>query len=282
MTFVIQVGFALFGSSIAILIRANLGTSPWVMLTVALSQIFGLTLGIMTMIIGVFVLAGSLILRERIGWGTLGNILFIGPWMDLALSIISPVTGNLILQIAILLASALLMGLASAIYIGVDAGAGPRDTLMLAVERHSRSSLRLARSSIEVVVVLFGWLLGGPAGNRYGSFCAFDRPSGAVGFQGIQCAATPSARVRICECQALMKWKRFNASHRRRISFAGTVCNIVFSHSFSPNTTAVNAYSVAPSCQQPTGSPALRHKLSRYSSRSQPCSTGTWGRSNPR
>jgi uncharacterized membrane protein YczE len=180
---VIQVGFALFGSSIAILIRANLGTSPWVMLTVALSQISGLTPGTMSMIIGLFVLIGSLILRERIGWGTLGNILFIGPWIDLALSIIPSVTGNWLLQIAMLLASILLMGLASAIYIGVDAGAGPRDTLMLAVERNSRLSLRLARGSIEVIVVLLGWLLGGPAGIGTVVFALLIGPAVQWGFK---------------------------------------------------------------------------------------------------
>ncbi|MCP4536046.1 MAG: hypothetical protein GY832_02770 [Chloroflexi bacterium] len=180
---VIQVGFALFGSSIAILIRANLGTSPWVMLTVALSQISGLTPGITTMIIGIFVLVGSLILRERIGWGTLGNILFIGPWMDLALSIIPPVTGNLLPQIAMLLASVLLMGLASPIYIGVDAGAGPRDTLMLAVERHSGWSLRLARGSIEVIVLMLGWLLGGPAGIGTIIFALLIGPAVQWGFK---------------------------------------------------------------------------------------------------
>lgn len=80
---IIQAGFALFGLSIAILIRANLGTSPWVMLTIALSQISGLTPGTMSILIGFVVLAGALILREQIGWGTLGNILFIGPWLDL-------------------------------------------------------------------------------------------------------------------------------------------------------------------------------------------------------
>jgi uncharacterized membrane protein YczE len=180
---VIQVGFALFGLSIAILIRANLGTNPWVMLTVALSQISGLTPGTMNIIIGFFVLTGSLILRERIGWGTLGNILFIGPWLDLALATIPSVTGNLMLQIVMLLAGILLMGLASAIYIGVDAGAGPRDTLMLAVERNSRWSLRRARSSIEVIVVLLGWLLGGPAGIGTVVFAILIGPAVQWGFK---------------------------------------------------------------------------------------------------
>jgi len=161
---VIQVGFALFGLSIALLIRSNLGTGPWAMLEVALSQIFGLTPGTMSVIVGFVVLGGVLILRERIGWGSLGNIMFIGPWEDLALYFIPSVTGNLLLQVAMLLAGIVIMGIASAVYIGVDAGAGPRDSLMLAVKRLSGRSLRLARGAIEVTLVLVAWLLGGPAG----------------------------------------------------------------------------------------------------------------------
>ena len=161
---VIQVGFALFGTSIAMMIRANLGTSPWVVLEVALSQITGLTPGTISVLLGFVVLSGSLILREQIGWGTLANILFIGPWEDLALHFIPSITGNLTVQLAMLLAGIFMMGMASAIYIGVDAGAGPRDSLMLAVKRTSGWSLRRARGTIEVFVVLLGWLLGGPLG----------------------------------------------------------------------------------------------------------------------
>jgi uncharacterized membrane protein YczE len=161
---VIQIGFALFGTSIAMMIRANLGTSPWVTLEVALSQITGLTPGTLSVIVGLFVLTGSIILKEQIGWGTVANILFIGPWEDLALFFIPPITNNLLLQLAMLLGGIFLMGMASAIYIGVDAGAGPRDSLMLAVKRTSGWSLRRARGTIEVFVVLTGWLLGGPLG----------------------------------------------------------------------------------------------------------------------
>ncbi len=161
---VIQFGFALFGLSIATLIRANLGIGPWGILEVALSQITGLTPGTMSQIVGAVVLSGSLMVQERIGWGTLGNILFIGPWEDLALFYIPSVTDNFPLQAAMLLAGIFLMGLATAIYIGVDAGAGPRDSLMLAWKRISGWSLRVARGSIEATLVLVGWLLGGPAG----------------------------------------------------------------------------------------------------------------------
>jgi uncharacterized membrane protein YczE len=185
---VIQCGFALFGFAIATLIRANLGTSPWVMLEVALAQITGLTPGTLSVIIGLVVLFGSLLLRERIGWGTLGNMLCIGPFEDLGLYLIPPVTDNLLLQTGMLLTSILMMGLASAIYIGVDAGAGPRDSLMLSVKRVSGWSLRRTRGSIEVILVILGLLLGGPAGIGTVVFAILIGPSVQWGFKvfGVQ------------------------------------------------------------------------------------------------
>ncbi len=161
---VIEAGLGLFGLAIAIMIRANLGTSAWAVLEVALAQKFHLTPGTMTVLMGFLVLSGALILRERIGWGTLANILSIGPWEDLSLSLIPSIKNNLPLQAGMLLLAILIMGLGSAIYIGVNAGAGPRDTLMLGIKRKTGWSLRAARGSIELTVVTLGWLLGGPAG----------------------------------------------------------------------------------------------------------------------
>ena len=162
--FVIQIGFLLYGLSIALAIRANLGTGTWAVLDVALSKITGLTPGTMTVIVGFIVLVSALIMRERIGWGTLGNILSIGPWLDLALWFIPSVENNWPLQLLMLLTGTLLQGIATAIYIGVEAGAGPRDSLMLAITRTTGISYRMARGLIEVSVLVIGWLLGGPAG----------------------------------------------------------------------------------------------------------------------
>jgi uncharacterized membrane protein YczE len=181
--FVIQVGFALMGFSIAAMIRANLGTSAWAVLEVALSQIIGITPGTVTVLMGFLVLSGALIMREKIGWGTLANILSIGPWIDLALWLIPSVRDNLPLQIPMLLGAIGAMGLASAIYIGVDAGAGPRDSLMLAIRRTTGVSIRLARGVIEVTVVAIGWLLGGPAGLGTLVFALLIGPSVQAGFK---------------------------------------------------------------------------------------------------
>lgn len=160
----IQIGFLLYGLAITLMIRGNLGTSAWAVLEVALADFLHITVGTMTVIMGFIVLIVSLLMREQIGWGTLGNILSIGPWVDLCMWLVPEVNNNLLLQIAMLLVAIVIMGLASAIYIGVDAGAGPRDSLMLAIHRKTGASIRVARAIIEVTVVAIGWLLGGPAG----------------------------------------------------------------------------------------------------------------------
>ncbi len=182
---VIQFGFVLFGISIATMIRLNLGTSAWPVLEVALARILHITPGTMTVIMGFMVLSGGLLLREKMGWGTLANILSIGPWEDLFLWLIPPELGSapLALRVCLLLLAIVTMGLASAIYIGVDAGAGPRDSLMLAIKRKLHWSVRLARGCIELTVVTVGYLLGGPAGVGTLVFALLIGPSVQWGFK---------------------------------------------------------------------------------------------------
>jgi len=179
----IELGFFIFGIAITLMIRGNLGTSAWAVLEVALSKILHVSVGTMTVIDGFVVLIGALAMREKIGWGTLANILSIGPWEDFWLAHIPSVTDNLPLQAAMLLIAIALMGLASAIYIGVDAGAGPRDSMMLAIHRTTGVSIRLARGAIEVTVVTVGWLLGGPAGIGTLVFALLVGPSVQLGFK---------------------------------------------------------------------------------------------------
>jgi uncharacterized membrane protein YczE len=179
----IEIGFFLFGLAIALMIRGNLGTSAWAVLEVALALKLGISVGTMTVLMGFLVLSGALIMREQLGWGTLANILTIGPWEDMWLSIVPSVKGNLPLQIGMLLLAIFLMGLASAIYIGVDAGAGPRDSMMLAIKRTTGVSIRVARAIIEVTVVAIGWMLGGPAGVGTVIYALLVGPSVQWGFK---------------------------------------------------------------------------------------------------
>jgi len=159
-----MLGYAIYGIAIALIIRAELGTGPWAVLAVALADMSGTTPGTMIILTGLLILLGAVLLKEQIGWGTLGNILFIGPWTDLFLFLIPSFSGNLWLQIPALALAVILSGLATAVYISVDAGAGPRDSLMLAVSRVTGRSVQLSRAVIEILVVICGWLLSGPVG----------------------------------------------------------------------------------------------------------------------
>jgi uncharacterized membrane protein YczE len=179
----IQIGFFIYGIAIAIMIRGNLGTSAWAVLEVALASKIHFSIGTMTVTMGFLVLLGALLMREKVGWGTLANILCIGPWEDFWLARIPSVTGNLLLQGGMLLFAIFLIGLASAIYIGVDAGAGPRDSMMLAIKRITGISIRGARAIIEVTVVFIGWLLGGPAGVGTLIYALLVGPSVQWGFK---------------------------------------------------------------------------------------------------
>jgi uncharacterized membrane protein YczE len=195
--FVIEIGFGMFGFAIAIMIRANLGTSAWAVLEVALSKILHITPGTMSIVMGFMVLGLALILHEPIGWGTLVNILTIGLWEDLALWLLPAVNHNLPVQIAMLLFATALMGLASAIYIGVEAGAGPRDSLMLAIKRTTGWSVRAARGTIEITVVALGWLLGGPAGLGTVIFALLIGTAVQVGFKILKVDTHRPATVKI-------------------------------------------------------------------------------------
>jgi len=90
-----------------------------------------------------------------------------------------------LLTSALLLAS-LIMGFGTGVYVGVNAGAGPRDSLMLAVARLAKTSVRAARTAIEIGVVLVGWLLGGPVGVGTLIYALMIGPAVQVAFRLLQ------------------------------------------------------------------------------------------------
>ena len=160
---VIQFGFVLFGLSTNMMVRANLGLGPWDVLHMALTYHLPITLGEASIGVALVVVLLDVILREPLGWGTIANMIFIGVWIDILKPFVPSVPSVFWIQIAYLLLGTIMMGFATAIYIGVDAGAGPRDSLMLALSRLSKTSVRRARTILEVSAVAVGWLLGGPA-----------------------------------------------------------------------------------------------------------------------
>jgi len=160
---IIQIGFLLFGLAINVLVQASVGLDSWDVLQMALTYHFPLTLGESSIVVAFLIILADIALREPLGWGTVANMIFIGVWVDALKPYVPSVPQIFPIQVAYLLVGTLIMGFATAIYIGVDAGAGPRDTLMLALSRLGKISVRVSRTCIEVTVVVVGWLLGGPA-----------------------------------------------------------------------------------------------------------------------
>jgi uncharacterized membrane protein YczE len=155
-------GCLLFGLSVDMMVQANLGLSSWDVLHMALTHHLPISLGEASVGVAFVVVLVDVILREPLGWGTIMNMLFTGAWIDVLKPSVPAVPSVIWVQVVYLMLGTLVMGFGTAIYIGVDAGAGPRDSLMLALSRISKVSLRWSRTLLESAIVLVGWLLGGP------------------------------------------------------------------------------------------------------------------------
>nr|WP_219413038.1 hypothetical protein [Pseudonocardia nigra] len=156
-------GLTLYGTSMAMQIRAGLGLNPWDVLHEGLAKQTPLSFGLITAITGVIVLLLWIPLRQRPGLGTVANVLVIAVVVDLALAVM-PAAEALPARIALLVGGVVLNGLATAAYVGARLGPGPRDGLMTGIAARTGWSLRVVRTGIEVTVLAVGWLLGGTAG----------------------------------------------------------------------------------------------------------------------
>lgn len=156
-------GLALYGVSMGLMIRSGLGLDPWDVLHEALASRTGLTFGTVTALTGALVLLCWIPLRQRPGIGTVSNILVIAVAVDLTLAVLSPASA-LVPRVVLMVSGVVLNGLASAAYIGVRLGPGPRDGLMTGLHARRGWSIRLVRTGIELTVLTTGWLLGGTLG----------------------------------------------------------------------------------------------------------------------
>ncbi|MBQ0892862.1 hypothetical protein KBX37_07060 [Micromonospora sp. U56] len=155
-------GLVLFGVSVALLVRADLGLASWDVLHQGLAEWTGLPLGLVVNAVAVAVLLLWIPLRQRPGVGTVGNAVVVGLAVDAALAVL-PQVGPLTLRIALLVAGIVLNGVATALYLGARLGPGPRDGLMTGLAARGLP-IRRVRTLIELAVLAVGWLLGGAVG----------------------------------------------------------------------------------------------------------------------
>ena len=157
------VGLVLFGFGIAIMVIANLGLSPWEVLHQGISRRTGIPIGTVGIMTGVVVLLLWIPLRERIGIGTMLNVLLIGIVVDLSLLALPTTVEILWLRWALMLGGTVIIAFGSGLYIGAGLGPGPRDGLMTGLARRG-INIGVARAGIEITVLVIGFFLGGTVG----------------------------------------------------------------------------------------------------------------------
>ncbi|NMB04176.1 MAG: hypothetical protein GX978_06445 [Tissierellia bacterium] len=158
-------GLFLHGLGIVMQIQANIGYAPWDVLHTGLATTIGVTIGQASIAVGLALLFVNSILKEPLGLGTVLNMLLVGIFVDLILMTgLIPQMDHLISGIALLIIGLIVLAFGVYFYIGSGFGAGPRDTLMVALNRRLRIPVGLARTSIEMTALVIGWLLGGMVG----------------------------------------------------------------------------------------------------------------------
>lgn len=155
-------GLVLFGSSLALQVRSGLGLGPWDVLHQGLARLTGIGIGSWTIIVGIVVLLLWIPLRQRPGVGTIANVILVGVSLDATLVFLSAPDGA-VMRWAFLVGGIVLNGVATGAYIGAGLGPGPRDGLMVGLAKRGHS-VRVVRTTIELMVLGAGFLLGGDVG----------------------------------------------------------------------------------------------------------------------
>jgi uncharacterized membrane protein YczE len=159
----LHAGLTLYGVSMAMMIRAELGLDPWDVFHYGVARHVDASFGTIVIAVGALVLLLWIPLRQWPGLSTVANVVVIGLATDAALAVLT--TPDALWARALLLGGGIAVnGLAGAMYIGSQFGAGPRDGLMTGLVRRTGLSVRLVRTSLELAVLAVGWLLGGVVG----------------------------------------------------------------------------------------------------------------------
>lgn len=155
-------GLVMFGVGIAMMVQADLGVPSWDVLHQGLSRQLGPSIGTFNVIIGAFLLVCFWPLKEKIGLGTIMNVLFIGPIVDLFIAVVDT-PESLLVRWLLMLGGPVAVGIGSGLYIGAGLGPGPRDGIMTGLAKRGHQVWKV-RTLLEIAVVVIGFGLGGTLG----------------------------------------------------------------------------------------------------------------------
>ena len=156
-------GLILFGLGEGLLIVSFTGASPWSVLAQGISLNVNLSVGMITFLISVFVLILWIPLGQKPGMATLLNALIIALMIDFFIKYV-PTPSNYYNQLILAIVSVITVGIGGGIYLVSNLGAGPRDGLMIGLQKKTNLPIAAVRATLEITVVSVGWYLGGVVG----------------------------------------------------------------------------------------------------------------------
>ncbi len=156
-------GLSLFGLGEGLLIVSFTGASPWSVLAQGISLNVNLSIGTITLLISIAVLILWIPLGQKPGMGTIFNALIIAIMIDICIKYV-PTPSNYIHQLLLAVISVIMVGIGGGIYLVSNLGAGPRDGLMIGLQKLTNFPIAVVRATLEISVVSVGWYLGGTVG----------------------------------------------------------------------------------------------------------------------
>ena len=156
-------GLMLFGLGEGLLIVSLTGASPWSVLAQGISLNVNLSIGTITLFISIAVLILWIPLGQKPGMGTIFNALIIALMIDICIKFV-PSPSSYIYQLILAVISVITVGIGGGIYLVSNLGAGPRDGLMIGLQKVTNAPVALVRAILEISVVTVGWYLGGTVG----------------------------------------------------------------------------------------------------------------------
>ena len=173
-------GLFLFGLGESLLITSSAGVAPYTVLAQGISNLSGWSIGLSTFVISIFVLLMWIPLKQKPGMGTILNAFIIALTIEFSVFYL-PYPETYPMQILQVVVGVLIIGIGSGFYLIANLGAGPRDGLMIGLQKKTNLPIYSIRTIIEVSVVIVGWLMGGVVGLGTAIFAFGIGPSVALG-----------------------------------------------------------------------------------------------------
>jgi uncharacterized membrane protein YczE len=162
---VLLLGYVFLAIGIMLTKRSTLGMAPWGVFHQGLMVQTGLSFGVITQLVGLVILLLSVVLlKTKIGIGTIFNVLIVGFLIDAFDEVYQYQPQLLLSKSIVLVFGVIIMTFGRSLYISAKLGSGPRDGVFVGLSRITNFDVKYVKPAIEFTVLIVGYLMGGTFG----------------------------------------------------------------------------------------------------------------------